>query len=90
MPKLQPPDLDSSGLTIDSHLALWTDFARDALHGILSFHGTHSSPKSIATLAAQVADEMLNQRAARRVAHKDAKEAERAKGQIGAVVQQFE
>ncbi len=73
------PDLESSGLTIADHLELWDDYARDALHAAICFHGvaTTNAAKPIADWAAQVADEMLIQRAARKVAHKDAKDAER-------------
>lgn len=79
MPSPQPPDLESSGLSIDRHLDLWHEYARDALHAAVVFHGTHSAPKAIAGWAAQVADEMMVARAARKVAHKAAKEAEKAK-----------
>ncbi len=74
---IQPPDLESSGLTIDAHLLKWDDYARDALHATIAFHGTHSQPVQIAQLAAEVADEMMVQRASRRVAHKETKDAER-------------
>lgn len=74
---IQPPDLESSGLTIEAHLSKWDDYARDALHATIAFHGTHSKPAQIAQLASEVADEMMVQRASRRVAHKEAKDAER-------------